>query len=251
MDDFPGNVLHPYPRQPHGWQKHLQFKFNQVFCSFRVMFFPVNHHLVLCCLFSDIYTRLLCSLWQLKGNLAFYPHIHWRANVEWWNMHGSNNVKFWKESEQNKNVGRQQQEEVVLFLNCPSAWRISQSQSFRQQADKHSDMLSSFLCLHLPSCYSLWVASICFLCAVLHPHSLFLFPLAQALRPLLLPCWIFGEFEETCLCRRVCANVQLLCALCCIHMLSLTLRVQRLVTTDLVHLPFFFFFVRLVFCYVT
>lgn len=155
-------------------------------------------------------------------------------------MHGTKDVRFCKENEQTINVGREQQEEVVLFLTAhlPEGFpRVSQPQAGSTETFRHTFISAVFAS---SSSYSLSVASISCMCglfaplsfSISHPHSLFPFSLA----PMLRFGWIWGE---ACFCWCVCANVQLLCALCCIYMLRLTPRVQRLVTTDLVRLQSF------------
>lgn len=126
---------------------------------------------------------------------------------------------------------------MVLFLTAhlPEGFpRVSQPQAGSRQTFRlafisvASSLYSfSFRCFHLM--YGLF-APLSF--SISYAHSLFPFPVT----PPLLPGWIWGE---ACFCWCVCANLQLLCALCCIYMLRLTCRVQKHVATDLDPLHYF------------
>lgn len=121
-------------------------------------------------------------------------------------------------------------------FNCPSAWRISQSlwASGRKQTNVQTYFHQCCFCIFPLVIPFPLLPSHAYLVFLLHFPSAFHILIDYSLSPPL-PCWVFGRIRgEACLCWCVCMNVQLSCALCCIYMLRLTPRVQRLVTKDLV-----------------
>ena len=125
-------------------------------------------------------------------------------------------------------------------FNCPSAWRISQSltASGRKQTDTQTYFHQCCFCILFPS-----VASILCMYSLFAPLSSEIYILIHYSLSVSLACCFLGKFlGQACLCWCFPTNVQLLCTLCCIYVLRLRPRVQRLVTIYLVQLCFFFFF---------
>ena len=124
-------------------------------------------------------------------------------------------------------------------FNCPSAWRISQSltASGRKQTDTQTYFHQCCFCILFPS-----VASILCMYSLFAPLSSEIYILIHYSLSVSLACCFLGKFlGQACLCWCFPTNVQLLCTLCCIYVLRLRPRVQRLVTIYLVQLCFFFF----------
>lgn len=176
--------------------------YNQTCCSlhysscFLWMIILVSFgYFFMCCtaffLMFILFACMLCTKWWFKGNFPFLPtliDVYFLNDEICTEARISDSAREWI----NNNCEEGTAGRGGAVFNCPSAWRIPEFHSLRQEADKHS----SVVFLQFPSSHSIFVASISCMCGLLapfsfsisYPHSLFPFPL--------LPCCVLGEFED-------------------------------------------------------
>lgn len=187
---------------------------------------------MLYCLFSGLYTFLLCTRWWFKGNFPLLPTLTDTCNFWIMKYSWKGGCLILQEDWINNTCGEGTAGRGGAVFNCPSAWRISQSltASGRKQTDTQTYFHQRCFCILFPS-----IASILCMYGLFAPLSSEMHMLIHYSLSVSLTCCFLGKLYW-----RFPTNVQLLCTLCCIYMLRLRPRVQRLVTTDLVQLFFFF-----------
>lgn len=143
------------------------------------------------CLFSGLYTFLLCTRWWFKGNFPLLPTLTDTCNFWMMKYSWKGGYLILQEDWINNTCGEGTAGRGGAVFNCPSAWRISQrlTASGRKQTDTQTYFHQCCFCILFPS-----IASVLCMYGLFAPLSSEMHMLIHYSLSVWLTCCFLGKF---------------------------------------------------------